>query len=130
MRLMSKEDLGWVGRVSFAGKSFNSVCVCVCVCVCVYSSTVKASSVCKISDTCLRGTDQRCYVVSITRSASAKFLHLSIRKCHISLQRRKLQWPRTGKKTNMIYIATAKRWYTDIRCRSATVHNRQVTKRY
>ena len=26
----------------------------VCVCVCLYSSTVKASSVCKMSDTCLR----------------------------------------------------------------------------
>ena len=25
MRLMSKEDLGQVGRVSFAGKSFDSV---------------------------------------------------------------------------------------------------------
>ena len=60
------------------------VCVCMCVCVCLYSSTVKASSVCKMSVTCLRGTDQRCYVVSIIRCASAKFLHLSIRKCHIS----------------------------------------------
>ena len=62
----------------------DGVCVCVCVCVCLYSSTVKASSVCKMSDTCLRGADQRCYVVSIIRCASAKFLHLSIRKCHIS----------------------------------------------
>ena len=60
------------------------VCLCVCVCMCLYSSTVKASCVCKMSDTCLRGTDQRCYVVSILRCASAKFLHLSIRKCHIS----------------------------------------------
>ena len=60
-------------------------------CVCVYSSTMKASSVCKMSDTCLRGTDQRCYVVSIIRCASAKFLHLSIRKCHISPPKTKLQ---------------------------------------
>ena len=50
------------------------VCVCVCVCVCLYSSTVKASSVCMMSDTGLRGTDQRCYVVSIIRCVSAKFL--------------------------------------------------------
>ena len=37
-----------------------TVCVCVCVCVCVYlySSTVKASFDCKMSKTCLRGTDQ------------------------------------------------------------------------
>ena len=32
----------------------------------------------------LEGTDQRCYVVSILRCDSAKFLHLGIRKCHIS----------------------------------------------
>ena len=30
------------------------VCVCVCVCVCLYSSTVKASSVCKMSKTYFR----------------------------------------------------------------------------
>ena len=30
------------------------VCACVCVCVCLYSSTVKASSVCKMSETYLR----------------------------------------------------------------------------
>ena len=51
------------------------VCVCVCVCVCV--SVYNLSSVCKMSDTCLRGTDQRCCVVSILRCASAKFLHLN-----------------------------------------------------
>ena len=51
--------------------------VCVCVCVCVFcSSTVKVSSVCKMSETFLKGTDQQCYVVSIIPGASAKFLHL------------------------------------------------------
>ena len=30
------------------------MCVCVCVCVCLYSSTVKASSVCKMSKKYLR----------------------------------------------------------------------------
>ena len=52
------------------------VCVCVCVCLCLYSATVKPSSVRKISDKYFRGTDQRCYVVSIIQAASAKFLHL------------------------------------------------------
>ena len=56
------------------------VCVCVCararVCVCLYSSTVETFSDCKISETYLRGTDERCYVVSIIPGASAKFLHL------------------------------------------------------
>ena len=32
----------------------GSVCVCVCVCVCLYSSTVKASPVCKMSKTYLK----------------------------------------------------------------------------
>ena len=40
-----------------------------CVYVCLYSSTLKA-------ETYLRGTDQRCSVVSIIPGASAKFLHL------------------------------------------------------
>ena len=52
------------------------VCVCVCVCVWLYSSTVETFSDCKISETYLRGTDERCYVVSIIPGASAKFLHL------------------------------------------------------
>ena len=52
------------------------VCVCVCMCVCVNSSTVNASSDCKTSETYIRATDQRCYVVSIIPGASAKFLHL------------------------------------------------------
>ena len=40
------------------------LCVCMCVCVCVYSSTVKAYSVCKMSETYLRSTDQRSCVVN------------------------------------------------------------------
>ena len=57
------------------------VCLCVCVCVCVvclYSSTVKASSECKMSERYLRGTDQRSCVVNIYLGASAKFVHLCI----------------------------------------------------
>ena len=56
----------------------------VCVCVCLYSFTVKASSICKISETYLRGTDQRSSVVNINLGASAKFPYLRIWKCHIS----------------------------------------------
>ena len=66
------------------------ICVCLCVCVCVYvfvclySSTVKASSDCKIFKTYLRGSDQRSCVVNIYLSASAKFIHLHFRIYHIS----------------------------------------------
>ena len=50
--------------------------------MCLYSSTVKASSDRKMSETYLRGTEQQSCVVNIYLGASAKFLHL--RKCHIS----------------------------------------------
>ena len=53
-------------------------------CVFLYSSTVKASSDCKMSKTNLRGSDEQSCVVNIYVGASARFLHLSIRKCHIS----------------------------------------------
>ena len=52
------------------------VCVCVCVCVCLYFSTVKCSFDFKTSATYFRGTDQRCYVVSVIPGASAEFFHL------------------------------------------------------
>ena len=56
------------------------VCVCVrvcaCVCVCVYSFHVKASSVCKMSETYMKDTDQ--HLVSINLDASANFLHLRV----------------------------------------------------
>ena len=51
-------------------------CACVYVSVCLYSSTEEVSSNCKTSETYLRGTDQRCYVVSIIPGASTYFLHL------------------------------------------------------
>ena len=44
--------------------------------VCLYCSAVEASFNCKTSETYLRGTDKRCYAVSIIPGASAKFLHL------------------------------------------------------
>ena len=61
-------------------KILFTLCVCVCVCVCVYvcqySSNVKASSVCKMYETHMRGTDQRSSFMNM--DASAKFLHLRI----------------------------------------------------
>ena len=88
----------WVARV----------CVFVCVCVCVCSSTVKASSVCKMSDTYLRGKDQRCCVVNIIRCASAKFLHLGILKCHISPPKTKTPALTNWRENDIIYRCSAK----------------------
>ena len=52
------------------------VCVCVCVCVCIL---FHREGFFRLQDVIhmLEGTDQRCCVVSIIRSADAKFLHLS-----------------------------------------------------
>ena len=58
--------------------------------MCVYSFTVKASSVCKMSEAYMRGMDQRSCVVSINLDASAKFLDLRVEKCHISPPKTKL----------------------------------------
>ena len=58
--------------------------VCVCVFVCLYSSTVKASSDCKMFKTYLRGSDQRSCVVNIYLGASAKFIHLHFQIYRIS----------------------------------------------
>ena len=51
-------------------------CILLLSCVGVYSSTVKAFSVCTICKTYLRGADQRSCVVSINLGASPKFHHL------------------------------------------------------
>ena len=62
------------------------VCVCVCVCVvCLYYSLVKASFVCKISATYLKGTDQQVLVQvllpSYFNSVSQNVIfHLQIQK--------------------------------------------------
>ena len=82
----------------------------ICVRVCLYSSTVKASSHCKMSETYLRSTDKRCYVVSIIPGAPAKFLHLYFQKCYISLRKTKLQVAGNWRENDMIY-GSANRWY-------------------
>ena len=75
----------WGHPFSTYVRTYVRVCVCVCVCVCVlYSSTVKASSDCKMFKTYLRGSDQRFCVVNIYLGASAKFIHLHFRIYHIS----------------------------------------------
>ena len=106
------------------------VCVCVCVCVCLYSSTVKAFSICKMSETYLRGRNQQSCVVNINLGASAKFLISISKNVLLHIQRRKFQWARTGEKT-IWYTGPVKRWYTDIGCKSATSSNdTKDTKRY
>ena len=98
--------------------------------MCVYlcSSTLKASSVSKMSETYLRGTDQRCYVVSIIPGASAKFLHLHFRKCHISPPKTKLQHANKLDRNDMIHLSREKMIYIDIVYKSASNQNRRVTK--
>ena len=49
----------------FISKGISKCSCSLYVCVCLYSSTVKVSSDCKMSKTCLRGTDQRSSVVNI-----------------------------------------------------------------
>ena len=62
------------------------------VCVCSYSSTVKASSDCKTSETYLEGTDRQCYVEYHSRCfcqvPSSPFLKMS----YISPPRTSTNW--------------------------------------
>ena len=117
---------GTYNRTSVPKYEFMCV-VCVCVCVCVflhvrvflYSSTVKASSDCKMSETYLRGTDQRCYVVSTIPGASANFLHLDIWKCNISPPKTKLQHTDKLERNDMVYSGNEKMIYIDIGYKSS-----------
>ena len=102
----------------------------VCGCVFKYSSTMKVSSVCKMPETYLRGTDQRCYAVSIIPGASAKFLHLDMWKCHISPPKTKLQLVYKLERNNVIYSGREKIIYIDMGYKSASTLSQQVTKRY
>ena len=99
--------------------------------MCLYSSTVKASSDCSMSETYLRGTDQRSCVANIYLGTTAKFLHLCIGKCHISPPKTKT--PDRYKQEKKPYDkvrAREKMIYVDIGYDLATSLNRQVTKRY
>ena len=91
------------------------VCVRVCVCVCLYSSTVKASSNCKTSVTCLRGTNQQCYIDYHSRCFCQVLLSLFLKMSYISPSKttknenpseRKLErkWYGTWFHEKMIYI--------------------------
>ena len=81
------------------------VCVCVCLCACVYSSTVMASFVRKMSETYFRGTDQRSWIVNINLGASAKLLHFRIGKCHISPSKTKTSASMNWRENDIIYTA-------------------------
>ena len=78
------------------------VCVCACVhtclCVCIYSSTVKTSSVCKISVKYLRARIND-LVLGIFYQVFLPSSFISLSKKVIFHQRRKLQQERTGEKT-------------------------------
>ena len=70
---LSIDNRGFAGEVCVC-----VVCECVSVCMCLFSSTVKASSDCKIFEIYLTDMDQRSYVVDIIPCASAKLLPLGI----------------------------------------------------
>ena len=93
--------------------------VCVCVCVCVYSSTVKASSVRKMSKTYLRVRINDlvlwilvgCFLPSSIISASENVI--------FHLQRRKLQPIATGEETIWGNALREKMIYIDVGYKSA-----------
>ena len=95
-------------------KMFQVLCVCVCVCVCVfvcvfiYSSTMNASSVCKMSKTYLRSTDQQSCVANVILGASAKFLHLRFKINHILPPKKKLKVAENWRENEIIYSSTLK----------------------
>ena len=104
---------GTVLHVILPLKHIACVCVCVCVCVCLYSSTVKASSDCKMFKTYLRGTDQRSCVVNIYLGAfcqvpSSPFPNLSyFTSKDVTPARQK-----TGEKKEWYNVlGLSKRWY-------------------
>ena len=80
------------------------------VCMCSYSSTVKASSDCKTSETYLEGTDRQCYVEYHSRCfcqvSSSSFLKMS----YISPPSTKTPASTNWKENSMIY-GSAKRSY-------------------
>ena len=71
--------------------------------------TVKVPSVCNDVLVILEDTDQRSCVVSIKLGASAKFLYLHIKKCHISLPKMKTPASTHWREIDMIYWHSAKK---------------------
>ena len=78
---------------------------------CLYSAIVKASPICKMSEACLSGKDQRCYVVSIIPGSSARFLHLHFRKFLVFHFQRRNSIRLKNWRERMWYICLTKRWY-------------------
>ena len=114
------------------------VCMCVCVCVCVYSSNVEASSNYKMSETNLRGTDQRSCVVNISQGSGC-FCQVPSSQCFCQVpsfmsyftskdensSQHKLERNRCD-----ILTASKKMICIDIGYKSVSTQNGQVTKRY
>ena len=87
------------------------VCVCVRACVFILFHRGDFLRLQDVWDTLnLRGTDQRCYILSIVPGVSAKFLHLHFEICHILPPKTKLQFTENWRENDMIY-GSAKRWY-------------------
>ena len=99
---------------------YVSVC---CVCVCLYSFTIKASSVCKMSGAYLRGTGQRsCVVFQVPSSLFLKMSYFTSKD--ETTARRQLERKR------YVILLGEKMIYIDLGYKSATQRSRQVTKRY
>ena len=95
----------------FRKGSGNSVCVCVYVCVCLYSSAVKASPDCKISETYFRVMDQRCYVViSFQVLLLSSFISVSD-NVTFHFQRQNSSTPTNWRETIWYMIRVTKRLY-------------------
>ena len=94
-----------VSIINFEHVTAGCVCVCVWVCVCV-CVLFHREGFFWLQDVwyMFEGTDQRCYVVSILRCASAKFLHLGIWKYHISPPKTKTPVTTNWRENYMIYV--------------------------
>ena len=104
-------------------------CMCVCVCVfacvrvCVYTFPPwrLLPTARRLRHTYLRGTDQRCYILSIIAGVSAKFLHLHFEICHILPPKTKLQLTENWRENDDIWLRE-KMISVDIRYKSAHHH--------
>ena len=99
------------------------VCLRVRACVCVYTFPPwrLLPTARRLRHTYLRGTDQRCYILSIIAGVSAKFLHLHFEICHILPPKTKLQLTENWRENDDIWLRE-KMISVDIRYKSAHHH--------
>ena len=99
-----------------------SVCVSVCVCVCVCVRVCACVCVCLYSFTCWLIPTARCLwhigdvrnndlLLWVLLGASAKFLHLRFRKCHVSPPKTKTPDRSKLERKRFDIMCSAKRWY-------------------